>query len=97
MAALAYIGVALLSVKGADLERRALADPAAFAVMIAVLAAIAAAAWWRTSALAGSEEGALRFEEEPDPAIIGLGLHRDGTLPPIALSDGGLRVRPAQE
>jgi hypothetical protein len=68
-------------VKGADLERRALGDPASFAAMAAALGALAVCARWWTSASAKSPESELRFEEEPTPAIFALDLHRDGALP----------------
>jgi hypothetical protein len=57
-------------VKGADLERRALGDPASFAAMAAALGALAVCARWWTSASAKSPESELRFEEEPTPAIL---------------------------
>jgi hypothetical protein len=68
-------------VKGADIERRALGDPASFAGMAAVLGILAAGARWWTSASAKSPESELRFEEEPAPAIFALDLHRDGAPP----------------
>jgi hypothetical protein len=41
---------------------------------------------WTTVALARGEEQELRFEEEESPAVLGLGLHRDGVMsigPPL--------------
>ncbi len=66
---------------GADFERRALSDPAQYAWMFAILTAAAVFAWRRTEGQADSGENTLRFEEEAAPAIVGLGLHRDGVLP----------------
>jgi len=68
-------------VAGAEKERQALGDFGAFVAMIALLSAVAAAAWWRTSRLARSPDSTLLFEETPEPAIFALDLHRDGTPP----------------
>ena len=81
MAVLVYIGVVFLIVKGAELELRALGDVAGFAAMMMILTLVAVAAWRWTSALAGSEDAVLRFEERESPAIMALNLHRDGTPP----------------
>ena len=81
MAFWGFIALLLLMVKGADIERRALGDPASFAGMAAVLGILAAGARWWTSASAKSPESELRFEEEPAPAIFALDLHRDGAPP----------------
>ena len=62
-------------------ERRALGDGGSYAVMLAVLLAVALVAWWRTSERAKSEDALLDFEEAPAPVILGLGLHRDGVFP----------------
>ncbi|MCP5118837.1 MAG: hypothetical protein GY953_49120 [bacterium] len=82
---MAVLGVLLLIplvAKAAGVEREALGDPASFVKMIALLGIVAVAARWRTRALAESPESALRFEEEPTPAVSPLNLHRDGTPPP---------------
>jgi hypothetical protein len=63
---------------GIAYELRALHDPAVYAIMFSVLSVAAIGAWWRTIALAKSEESVVRFEEEETPAIQALGLSRDG-------------------
>lgn len=80
IAVLGYLMLMLiLIVKAAQLEYDALSDPTRFRIMIGALAAIAGAAWWRTSRLAWAEEAGLKFEEHETPAITALDLHRDGT------------------
>ena len=49
--------------------------------MLAILGIAALCARWRTAASAKSPEGSLQFEEAPVPAILSLGLHRDGATP----------------
>ena len=66
---------------GANLERRALDRPASFAAMAALLAAAALCVRWRTIARAKSEESEVQFEETMPPAILVLGLNRDGVVP----------------
>jgi len=62
-------------------ELRALRDAATYAELIGVLTIAAVFCWWRTVALAKAEESVVLFEEEESPAILGLGLFRDGALP----------------
>ncbi|MGA8594161.1 MAG: hypothetical protein WB676_05395, partial [Bryobacteraceae bacterium] len=81
MAAFAFVCLSLLMNEGAEFERRAFDDPARYAIMLAVLVIGALCARWRTAALANSPEAALHFVEEPTPAILPLGLHRDGVVP----------------
>jgi len=78
MAALTFLGLVFLIIKGAALERSALEDPASYAIMISILATASIAARWRTSAHAVSDEAELRFEDAPHPAIQSLGLSGDG-------------------
>ena len=66
---------------GVNLERRALGRPASFAAMAALLAAAALCLRWRTIARAKSEESEVQFEETMPPAILVLGLKRDGVVP----------------
>ena len=79
MVVLSLIGLLVLIVQGADLERRALESPASTAAMLVAFASLAAWARWRTDARAQSPEGTVLFEEAPVPEIMGLGLNRDGT------------------
>lgn len=69
-----------LHVLGADFERRALTDRTRYSGMLVVLTGGAVLAWWRTVRRANSAGSTVRFEEEEAPAIVGLGLHRDGFL-----------------
>ncbi len=78
MAVLGYLALVFLVVKGAEVERRALDDPATFVKMVVVLGVLAAFARWRSSR---SLESELRFEEEPTPVIFAVDLHRDGVPP----------------
>ncbi len=83
MAVIGFLALMFVIVKGAEVERRALGDPAMFVRMVVVLGILAALARWRTSAAARSLEFQLRFEEEPEPAIFALDLHRDGVPPAV--------------
>jgi hypothetical protein len=56
-------------------ELRALRHPASYALMIVILLTSAILARRQTEWLAGAQ--ALRFEEIPEPAVFGLGLHRN--------------------
>jgi CubicO group peptidase (beta-lactamase class C family) len=78
MVILGLIGVLLVIARGADVERRALDNPAGLIAMLGLLGILAGWARWRTSEMAKSPEGTLQFEEAPVPAILALGLKRDG-------------------
>jgi hypothetical protein len=81
MALLGFLGLLLVTVKAAEVERHALDDPVSFVKIVVVLGILAGFARWRTSASAKSWEFELRFEDQPVPAIFALDLHRDGTPP----------------
>jgi hypothetical protein len=68
----------LLSVK---YEQQALEKPRAMAAMLALFAVAAVCVRLGTAALASSDEEELQFEETSTPAVLELGLHRDGVLP----------------
>jgi CubicO group peptidase (beta-lactamase class C family) len=74
MAILSLLGIMFLIVRGADVERRALGSLWGSAAMLILFGIGAACARWRTAANAKSPEESLRFEEEPVPAILQLGL-----------------------
>jgi hypothetical protein len=59
----------------AELEHRALSDPAKYAWILAGLCAVAFCARWRTLAEANLPHTILHFEQEQPPAILSLGLH----------------------
>jgi CubicO group peptidase (beta-lactamase class C family) len=62
-------------VKAAQWERDSFDNPAAYAALVGLLAALALMArWW----VSRSSRGDLRFEEAEDPALFALDLHRDG-------------------
>jgi CubicO group peptidase (beta-lactamase class C family) len=81
MAVLGYLGLVLPIVTVARIERNLLRDWTGSAILLGVLAGAALTArWWSNSHGAPPDHG-LRFEDEPDPAIYALDLHRDGTSP----------------
>jgi hypothetical protein len=80
--AIAYLFLFLISVTWwAELEMRALSEPALYAAVLVGLTAAAVVARWRTTAQARSKEAVLRFDEAAEPAIQALDLHRDGVTP----------------
>ena len=70
-----------LIVQAASLERTALDNPHLYAALAGALAAAALLVRRRTKVQAGSESVVLQFDDPPDPAILSLGLYRDGILP----------------
>jgi CubicO group peptidase (beta-lactamase class C family) len=60
--------------QGAELERRALENPAHYAVILAVLSVVAASAAWRTSRSADAETESLEFEDAPSWQLVTLNL-----------------------
>ena len=82
MAVVVFIGLMFRMNKAVGLERSALDNRALYGALIAVLAIVAGALRWRAAVQAKSKEAAVQFEDEPEPAILRLGLeHRDGVLP----------------
>jgi CubicO group peptidase (beta-lactamase class C family) len=81
MVLLVALGVLLTGPETAMAERHALRETGSMLVMLALLAVVWVAVRWTTMALARQEEQGLRFEEEEPPAVLGLGLHRDGVMP----------------
>jgi uncharacterized membrane protein YqjE len=77
MILLGSVGLMLLVIYSVKNEREVLQDPRSILTMLLVLAVVAAAVRWATTAGAADE---LMFEEAEAPAIQGLGLHRDGVL-----------------
>ncbi|HYW43478.1 MAG TPA: serine hydrolase domain-containing protein [Bryobacteraceae bacterium] len=80
LGALGLLYFVMLSVR---FERQALQEPRAAAAMLALFALAAAGGRWGTAALAklDEDEEELQFEEAPAPAVLELGLHRDGVMP----------------
>jgi len=60
--------------KGAEFERRALDDPASFALIVVTLATAAAAARWFNASQSPPEGAEVPFEEVPSDAVQVLGL-----------------------
>ena len=81
MAFLGFVGIMVVISKGAEVEQRALGNPAGLATMLALLGVTVLCARWRTTARAKSPEGSLQFEEATVPVIMSLGLNRDGATP----------------
>ena len=76
MVFLGAAGLMWLVMLGVKLERQALQDSRGIAAMLVLFGAAAVCARW-----AREDEEALRFEEEATPAVLELGLHRDGATP----------------
>lgn len=75
------IGVAILIMLVAQSvvwEQEALQKPGMMATMLALLGIAAAVIRWRVTVLARLDEEGLQFEEEGTPAVLELGLYRDG-------------------
>ena len=79
-----FFAYAMLTVYALDraalLERNAFQNTARYTIVLLVMGISAVLARWRTLALSRSEGAELRFEEEEPPAIVELGLYRDGAL-----------------
>jgi hypothetical protein len=78
LGAVSLMWAVMLSVK---FERQALEEPRSMATMLALFGLAAVCSRWGTAALASFEEEELQFEEAPVPAVLELGLHRDGVMP----------------
>jgi hypothetical protein len=76
IAALTFLGFVYRLNKGAALERSALDDPARYTAVVVFLVVTLGALRWGTAVRAKSEEAVVQFEDEPEPAILRLGLDR---------------------
>jgi len=81
MVFLAAAGLMWLVILGVKLERRLLQEPGTTAIMLALFASAAIAVRLMATALSIDEPEDPRYEEAPVPAVLELGLHRDGALP----------------
>lgn len=79
LAALAFLLQGVL--KGAVFELNGLGDASQYARMIGVLVVSAGATRWLAVRRASADEPVVQFEEEEAPALLGLGLFRDGVFP----------------
>ena len=66
---------------GVKFERQALDAPASRALLLILFGAAALCVRLGTMALAREDEPELQFEEEATPAVMELGLRRDGVTP----------------
>ena len=68
--------------RGAAWERAALSDPVAYSITVGVLAVVVTVLRLRTNSQASNDGASLQFDDPPDPAVMSLGLYRDGVLHP---------------
>ena len=80
MAFLSGIGLIQVLARGVGFEIRALGNQGALTMMIGVLVLGAAIARWFALRGDRSDDTIVQFEEEMPPAVMELGLHRDGAL-----------------
>jgi hypothetical protein len=80
MVLLASILPPVLLISGARYEWNFLQHPARYAMLFTTLCVIALCAHRYAAVLARRPESSLQFEDEPAPALQGLGLYRDGVL-----------------
>jgi hypothetical protein len=80
MAVIAAVILIVLVAQSVLWEEQALRSTAETAAMLALLGAAAGAIRWRVTVLARSDEEGLQFEEEGTPAVVELGLSRDGAV-----------------
>lgn len=78
IAALIFLAFAFRLNQVAALEQSAFNHPVRYVIVILILAIVIAAMRWRNGNPANAGEAFVRFEDEANPAIVGLGLHRDG-------------------
>jgi hypothetical protein len=78
---LAVLGFQLLIGECVRIERRALDHPGSYAIMVAVFVIAVLCARWQAVSGSASDGAMVQFEDLPAPAVMSLGLHRDGTFP----------------
>ena len=81
MVILGALGLMYFVLFSVQFERDALQEPRTMAIMMALFLIAAVCVRLGTAALARGNEEELRFEEEAAPAVLELGLHRDGVMP----------------
>jgi len=89
MVFLGAIGLMWFVMLSVRFERQALQEPRGTATMLALVGMAAVCVRWGATRL--DDEDELQFEEAPEPAVLELGLHRDGVMPtgPTAQSGAG--------
>jgi hypothetical protein len=77
-----FVAYATLTVylldRAAKLELSALQNTARYTAVLLVMSATVILVRWRMTVLSRSEGAELRFDEEETPAVLELGLHKDG-------------------
>jgi hypothetical protein len=81
MVFLGAIGLMWLVMLSVKFERQALQEPRSIVAMLVLFGVAAVCVRWGAAALARLDEDALQFEEASAPAVLELGLHRDGVMP----------------
>ena len=87
MAIIAFAILLFVTIYSARFERSSFENPIRYAILATSLFVAAAAARWRTDVEAKTETNELQFDDPPEPAVLQLGLSRDGALrldPPAA-------------
>jgi hypothetical protein len=87
MVFLGAVGLLWLLAQSVVFEQQALQKPGTTAAVLALLGVVVVALRLHLRALAGSDERDLQFEEEPTPAVLELGLFRDGAVVGARSSD----------
>jgi CubicO group peptidase (beta-lactamase class C family) len=67
--------------RGAAGERAALNNPVVYALTVVALALVVVLLRYRSKSQAAAEDAMLQFDDPPEPAVMSLGLYRDGILP----------------
>jgi len=75
----------LLLIKGAGFELSALHHPRQYLAMTGTLFAATVATRWHSARWDSGDEPVVQFEEEAPTVLQGLGLFRDGVLPPASI------------
>ena len=88
MAFLGGMGLFLLTSWFAEYEQQFMARPMTYVGFLAVLVLVAAAVRRLGTASVQDEDSAVQFEDAMAPAVLTLGLNRDGIVPIVAVSVG---------
>jgi hypothetical protein len=78
IAALVFLAFAFRLNQLAALEQSAFSHPVRYVTVFLILSGVFAVARWRNENRKNIEEDFVRFEDDADPVILGLGIHRDG-------------------
>ena len=78
------LGLVMAGPAGAEMERSALASTHGTILLVAFLLSVWLGLRMTVLTFARNDEQDVQYEEEPEPAVQGLGLYRDGVLPVAA-------------